>query len=362
MKTEGRVEVVRIVNPQPHPNADSLDLVLIYGYPCIIKRGSFKDGDLAAYVPVDSVVPLDRPEFAFLKKERIRAIRLRGIFSMGLLVAAPPEALEGDDVTDVMGVVRYVPPSERVMESTDKAPKRSPRNPEWMPIYGLEAVRRNPGVLQAGEAVVITEKIHGCNARYCYRDGKLYVGSHKMMRGTTQHRVLELLNRAWLWMKGTVLGQKHRAGLMQRAGDVWWQVAQEYNLEEKLRTLAPGITIYGEIYGESVQDMTYDSPKGRKFLLFDALDTKTGRYLEWDELLTLSLRLGIPTVPVLHDGPWDPVLGAAMAEGLTTVPGAPAGHIREGVVVKASPERLDPLCGRVALKLVGQGYMLRSES
>lgn len=64
--TDFHVEVVRLGAIEKHPNADALDITQVYGgFPCIIKRDSFKEGDLAVYIPVDCVLP-DRPEFAFL--------------------------------------------------------------------------------------------------------------------------------------------------------------------------------------------------------------------------------------------------------------------------------------------------------
>ena len=76
-----KVEVVSINEIERHPNADSLDLVRIYGFTAIVRLGQFKPGDLAVYIEPDYVVP-DNEQFAFLKgKTRIRAMKLRGVWS-----------------------------------------------------------------------------------------------------------------------------------------------------------------------------------------------------------------------------------------------------------------------------------------
>ena len=92
--------VVKIGPVLKHPNADQLEITNVYcdengfgGYPCIIKAGSFKQGDLAVYISVDALCPTANPVFSFLKRKneeyaRIKAVRLRGIFSMGILVPA----------------------------------------------------------------------------------------------------------------------------------------------------------------------------------------------------------------------------------------------------------------------------------
>jgi hypothetical protein len=57
------------------------------------------------------IVP-DIPEFEFLRERhfRVRTIRLRGELSQGLLIPAKPSWIEGQDVTDELGVRVYEPP------------------------------------------------------------------------------------------------------------------------------------------------------------------------------------------------------------------------------------------------------------
>lgn len=60
-----RVEVVPVVLT-PHPNADTLSIIrLLDGYQVVGKTEAWADKTIAAYVPPDSLVPLDRPEFAW---------------------------------------------------------------------------------------------------------------------------------------------------------------------------------------------------------------------------------------------------------------------------------------------------------
>lgn len=361
-KSEFLVEVVRLDQIEKHPNADTLSIATVNGYPVIFKTGDFEPGDLAVYVPVDALVPTSRPEFSFLKKgdaerHRIKAVRLRGVFSMGLLVPwyGGPFA-EGDDVQEALQIEKWVPPSERTLEQTKAAgATKAQRDPGFMPVYGLDAFRRYSRALQPGEEVVITEKIHGCNARYAYRNGRLHVGSHRTYRGATPSPIKDWLNRAYLKIL-TVLGINHRAHLFAVAGDVWWSTAQQYDLSNKLRN-HPNLVVYGEIYGEGVQDLKYDSPSGRRFRVFDILDIEAGKYYPHDQLVDFCALVELPMVPVLYRGPWRPEL-VELAEGPSTL----ANHLREGFVVKPVNERFDVRVGRVALKLVSESYLLRKEA
>jgi hypothetical protein len=86
MSTEHEVSVVRLGAISKHPNADALSLTEVDGRPVILRTGEYAPGDLAVYVPVDTMVPLDDPRFAFLKERnstadgysRVKAVRLRG--------------------------------------------------------------------------------------------------------------------------------------------------------------------------------------------------------------------------------------------------------------------------------------------
>lgn len=113
--------IVRIDSIWRHPNADTLDVAYVHGtMPCIVKRGTFDEGDLAVYIPAGSLVYTDQEAFKFLrndargeKKHCVRAIRIRGFLSMGLLVEVPLEmkgiVVEGQDVSAYMQVQKAVP-------------------------------------------------------------------------------------------------------------------------------------------------------------------------------------------------------------------------------------------------------------
>lgn len=376
IKSEFQVRIVRIGPTQKHPNADTLTLTEIEGYPVLFKTGSFNEGDLAVYVPVDALVPTDRPEFAFLKKgdktqHRIKAMKLRGIFSMGLLVPVPltkkaPEV--GDNVQGPLGIEKYIPPEERALETAGARSAAAAHARKAgglkLPVYGLDAFRKYKDVLQDGEEVVISEKVHGCNARFCFSKGRLWVGSHRTMRGATEHRFVEWLQRMKLKL-WDFFGKGHRADLVRDAGDVWWEAARAYDLKERLAK-KPGFVLYGEIYGEKVQDLKYDSPRGRKFRAFDVYDLENKRFLDQTQFEEFIGQIGLNvlehTAPMIYRGPWnEEVLARAKTYADTGRSYLNKDQICEGVVIKPAQERVDHRVGRVALKLVGEGYLLRGE-
>lgn len=326
--SEFHVNVVRVGSIKKHPNADSLSVTKVYDYPVIMRTGDFAEGDLAVYVPVDSVVPTTDPRFAFLGEHtRIQAKRLRGVFSMGLLVKPDPSWIEGQDVCEALGVKKYEPP-EPPEDSEDE------RDYGYLVHYDIEGLRRYPSLLQDGEDVVITEKIHGENARYVFLQGRMHAASHVAYKKRSER-------------------------------NAWWRAEAKYGLEEKLRS-ASDLGFYGELYGRT-GGFRYGVGKGDLALAFyDVLNVKTRTFLSWDEAMKWFKALDLPVVPVLYRGPWSQDL-RSYAEGKTTLASLAAehtrmsaDHVREGMVVKPVVERFsDELGGRVILKLHGEGFLVK---
>ncbi|MHC5937209.1 RNA ligase family protein [Nostoc sp.] len=109
-----KVEVVKINSINPHPNADRLDIVSIenMGYQVIIAKGKLHAGDLAFYFPIDSVIPekfLDEFGIRNYYSKKLYAVKLRGIFSEGLLIPVGNNFMGnvGDDYTEYFGVTKY---------------------------------------------------------------------------------------------------------------------------------------------------------------------------------------------------------------------------------------------------------------
>lgn len=330
--SEFHIEVVRIGEVTKHPNADSLSMTMVHGgYPVLFKTGDYSTGDLATYIPIDAIVP-DTEVWSFLgSSRRIRAKRLRGVFSMGLLAAAPIGAAEGDDVQERLGITKYDPSEDAVSRG---------QNPGWInpddeiarpaqhvPVYDLEGLRRHPGALIEGEQVVITEKIHGENMRlYRDLDGELWVGSR------TKWKRIEA-NTAWSnWARANV-------GITDG--------------------ITRGMCLYGELYGNT--DLKYDGASlDRKLRVFDIYNAVCCAYLNHDHAVHLLEEYivefaGLERVPLLYRGPWSADL-MSLADGASLI----ADHIREGFVVRPIVERMHGQ-HRCVFKHVGEGYLTRKE-
>jgi RNA ligase (TIGR02306 family) len=327
--SEFHVEVIEITNLTKHPGADTLEITQIHGgYPVIIRIGDFKVGDKATYCPIDSLCPMSNPTFKFLKMDdgdqreyvRIKAKRLRGVFSMGLLVPAQPDWVVGQNVQEVLGIKKWEPE----LEPNFKLCGEDEVDHVGIPCYtDVEGYRKHKNALLIGEEVVLTEKLHGRNARFVWAKDRLWCGSHTRVK-------------------------------RQTAQTVEWVIAAKYDLENKLRNY-PDLVFFGEIYGQIQRGFQYDIPKGEAGLrVFDILNLKTRRYLDWADVVSLCGEVGLTTVPVLFQGPWNEEL-TELRNGKTTL----GNHTREGIVIHPTKERLDNRIGRVILKFVGEDYLLK---
>ncbi len=279
----------------------------------------------AIYVTVDALLPVSRPEFSFLSKgnpnktlHKLKAAKIRNIFSMGLLVPCDQSLPVDKDMMEELGITKWEPIPELSTGGDCES------DPGFMPVYtDIESYRKHKNVLQLGEEVYIYEKIHGANGRFSFNDDRLWVGSHRQIK-------------------------------KEDPKNMWWRVATEYNLGVELEQY-PGYVFYGEVYGQ-VQDLKYETGPGElKFALFDIMDSRTYEYLDAEHLESIAKELGLPLVPLLYKGPWNPSL-EELSEGQSTI----ANHIREGFVVRPAKERKEHM-GRVILKLVGNNYLLRKE-
>ena len=362
-------QIVIIEKVEKHPDADVLDIATVLGdYPVIIKHNEYKAGDLAGYIPIDSIVP-DTQEFYFLcpkayekyedengqlqqrqlgpkfpigsvpeKYRIIKAKKIRGTYSQGMLVKLPQVAdrdlfVAGESIVEAWNLKKWEEPEEENLPGLKKtrgANQASPPKGWSMPHYDIDGVRKYLACLGETEEIVLTEKIHGSNGGFSYDGEKLWVKSRNYYK-------------------------------KQDEDDMWWDIAIRYDLENKLKNY-PGFVFFGEVYGQ-VKGFRYDTviAEGRlmtKVRFFDVWDTKKLRYLDYDDRVKCLQEAGLDPVPELYRGLW---LGKdqmyPFAEGLTTLGGK---HIREGWVLNTLRERYEPrLDSRMQVKLVGEGYNLQ---
>lgn len=311
---------VVIIKLEPHPNADSLSLVMVNDFQCAVRTADWSDGDLAIYIPPDSVVP-ETKEFEFLgKHRRIKAKKLRGEWSVGLLIPAPIDAKVGDDYMERLGIIHYEPETKGHF-STGGDNVSAPVG--FFPKYDVLNFRKYSSSFEDGEEVIVTEKLHGANSRFVCVDDQIYCGSRRF------------------WKK-------------EDPNNLWWKALNQCAVLDAWLRHHQDLVVYGEVYG-SVQKFTYGANHGEiNFAAFDIM--RNDKWLDYDEAHEIGAPL--PWVPFVYRGEYNKTKILTFADGNSLVPGAQ--NIREGVVVKPTTERTDRKLGRVQLKIVSNAYLEKS--
>lgn len=152
-----------ILAVERHGNADLLDVVTVLGYRAVVKRDAWKAGDLCVFIEPDSVLP-DLPWAAFYKAKssRVKAIRLRGEWSFG--VVESPTAVgyagpltDGLDVTDALGVIKYEAPAPQELNAAGNYVFGIPKTDETR----YQSLRHRHELPEDGTLVDVTLKIDG---------------------------------------------------------------------------------------------------------------------------------------------------------------------------------------------------------
>lgn len=353
--TEYTAEVVRITRVMAHPNADRLDIVRFEmeglgetGYEVVVRKGEYIPGEEAIYLSVDCVVPTSHPKFAFLldridgrgkERFRIRAARLRGVFSQGLLVQTNGLYQFGQDVSAELGVTYHRPPEP---DEGPTQPTAKPK-PQPMPVYTVDSLKKMPNLFEGvpPEQIYVTEKIHGTNFRFGWVRRRILgfiPAGFRFVVGS--HRVIKSGDHSTSWYKE----------------DLWTEYAERNHLAERTRD-HKGYVFYGELFGHTyggqrIQDLTYGlhPDAGPALRMFDVRGPHG--WLEPGERIDLCGRIGLVCVPQVALDITDDY--SALAGGKSLL--AP-GQIREGVVVETvgiKPRR--------KAKYVSEQYLLRKET
>lgn len=327
---EALVVPVKLEN---HPDADLLSVVKVDGYTVVVRTEDFKDRDLGVYIPPDNLVDITRPEFAFLadpkrpnkKQKLIAARKIRNVPSYGLLIPAPEDSKQGENLADYYGVVHYEPEDELDPIIIEKYTGTKPRELSCISKYDIDSLAKYTHWFEDGEEVVVNEKIHGANARFIFIDDQLWCGTRTR------------------WFP---YGAESESD--------WCMAVNNVPQIREFCETNPRLMLYGEVYGKN-KNMKYGRAGKIDFAAFDIFNVDAQCWDDWNNFIMTCQAFNIPTCP--HVGIFHFSLNKAkeLADGPSLVDGA--NHHREGVVIRPLCERRTHKGQRVILKMVGMEYL-----
>jgi RNA ligase (TIGR02306 family) len=318
--------IQKIKDIQPIENADSIERIDVLGWHCVAKKGEFKINDLCVYMEVDSVLP-DKPEFSFMKDRgfRVRTIKLRGQISQGIcfpLNIISGNFNEGDDVTELVGVVKYEPIIPATM-----AGKIAGYFPAFVNKTDEMRIQTVPEVLNrhAGTKCYVTEKVDGCSTTAWIYNGEFGVASRNMRYFDTPD-------------------------------NIWWKAIHLLDIENKLKSLDMNIALQGELLG-NVQGNKYKLNQPTIFW-FNVFDIDAQQYYHYQKFSEFIKSLGLNIVPLVDDKfilnhTVDSLVECAKGQSKL----API-H-REGIVIRPVNETLDIELGRLSFKVINPDFLLK---
>lgn len=369
-----KVPVTIIRSLSPHPNADRLEIAIIYGFSVVVQKGIYKPGEVIIYCPIDAILSAEVERALFtpdskikLDRGRVRQIKIRGVVSQGMCI--PPSEMmpliaeyakankmkeitiePEQDLSVILGITKYEP-GPKGLPSQPAIKRNKPKeNPLLHKYGGCENLKWRPDFFD-GKEVVVQEKLHGTNARYALLPN---------LPNTLWKKILNLFgllpkeefcygsNNVQLQSKG------YRNGFYDE--DVYSKMIKQEQIDEKLLL---GETIFGEIIGPGIQNnYHYGIPQGKhRLVIFDVkfYDGVRTRWLSPDEVRKFATLRGFEVVPELYRGPFNLEGIQALTKGNSVY--APKQKVREGVVIKAIEGYDDEFCGKMARKLISEDYL-----
>jgi len=390
------VPVVRVRAVEKHPNADRLDIVRIGDYNCISNKkedgtSRYAPGDLVVYVPEGAIVPEWLLRMGFWNEKtnmgllagpqgnRVKAVTLRGVISQGIMFPVSTGDVQGFPLGDPNMNAPWISVEEGQNLATDlNIIKYEPEIPDclkgsvaschgWTLKGDLENVKKFPDILQEGEEVVMTEKVHGVymqigyvpnlefeidadESNGLYKDGDWFVTSKGLAEVGMVFQLNEE-NAENLYVKMFRKMKERLEWLYNDMYEKWQQTQDRYYPENR------PFYLIGELYGPGVQDLHYSFQQ--EFVAHDIYMGQPGNgwYLDEDQFAYHTERAHIDRAPVLYKGPFSKGVMLQHTSGPSVL--ALGKHIREGLVVKPMQNRRDDRIGRVMLKSVSDEYLLR---
>jgi len=289
--------VVKVSDTKDLEGYDSVHYIHVNGWWCVASK-DIKEGDLAVYFEIDSLLPKDDSRFAFMEKRKfiVKTIKICKVVSQGLVLPLSdfPElkdCKEGDFVTDKLHVEKYDPDTaqeskcskpkvsdfQRAMDRHQKffknpfikylmkykpvrwllsklfvSKKDKCKWPDWLPKTGSERIQNLPHLFGSDAKYIVTEKVDGCSTSFILNEKDKYmVGSHNVIKNPE---------------KGSDGGNFYKE-------NVWAESGVKYNMEEVLKSIKEKyklktVAIQGETYGDGIQKRSYSLKHKHDFAVF----------------------------------------------------------------------------------------------
>ncbi|MFA6594612.1 MAG: RNA ligase (ATP) [Candidatus Buchananbacteria bacterium] len=340
------VSIQKVLALDPIEGADKIEVATVLGWKVVVKKGDFKVGDAGCFFEVDSLLPRTSwSEFLDTKgnkKMRIKTIRLRKQISQGLLLPLSilPEGSsfnEEDDVTEVLGVVKYEPPEDNTGKWGFNIGKRKSTFPSHLcPKTDEMRIQSSPKLLKEFEGLLVafTTKVDGTSATFVKGEDEYHVCSRNMSISAPED---------------------------SEKKSVYWEMHDRYNIKKILENVGP-FAIQGEVAGPGIQSNRMGLSDIDLFV-FNVYNVVNKKRLGFQEFLDFCSLFNLKTVPVEKT---NLLFSGFTVDDLVRFSNGvyqPSGHRREGIVIRPMVETYSEyLRGSLSVKVINPLYSLETDS
>jgi RNA ligase (TIGR02306 family) len=370
MTSTFKVPLTKIVNILPHPNADRLEIAVVYGFEVVVKKDSYKVGDEVIYIPIDSILPNKLEQHLFpadakikLHRSRVRQIRIRKHASQGMLISIDDirtvyginPLVEDKDYKEEFEITKYEPPIRGAKFGSNTKVKRL-ENPHFKKYNGVNNIKWFPNKFQEGQIVEFQEKIHGTNVRF---------GKVPFVANTLWKKIKKFFGLVpkfeFCYGSNNVQLQDRTRYKGYYGEDLYGATLKDYSAEALVED---GEIVYGEIYGGGIQkNYNYGCEEGEyKMVIFDVKVLQPDGTFKWlnpVEVRRYARDRGFEMVPTLYKGPFSMGLAKEYTQGDSVL--CYKQKVREGIVVK-DLEQYDKGGEKQCLKVISEKYLDKDQS
>lgn len=308
--------IQKIIDIQPIPEADRIEMTRILGWECVIQKNTFKKDDLCIYIEVDSILPDDLLKQASLwdndknigklngsKGNRLKTKRLKKQISQGLVLPLkhlPTDIIpvEDMDVTTILNIIKY---DLQIIEENDLEVKSNSKLlkffmkfwlfrkiylllnsklkgnfPSWIKKTDEDNINTIPKYidLYENEDFYVTEKAEGQSFTAFYHSTKVW-GFKKWLFGVCSRNI---------WLK-------------TENNSNYWKIANKYKIKDICKKINKNIVIQGEIVGPNIQGNIYKLTELDLYVFNIIIDSER---LDFDTMVNICNTYGLKHVPIIH--------------------------------------------------------------
>lgn len=334
---EGRKLVtIRKINAiDPIEGADMIVKATVDGWDVVVKKGEFNAGDFCVFLEIDSFVPVETPQFAFLtgsadkidetgvRRFRLRTRKLRGVVSQGLalptshfqnelgLIAESLEVLEEsrDGIEQFLNVTKYERPDERNGGTGAQKCKSAGNFPITIPKTDEDRIQNVFGKFSQtmkGVGFRKSLKLDGSSQTIAFFNNPDFFVEKvdEEVRAWNEEKqeleIVEVKPYPFQCAESQIVVCSRNLALKFDAESHFWKAALKDDIPARLKEYCERhdrqLALQGEVMGPGIQG-NREELEEHQFYLFRVWDIDNKCFLDDAEFQELASLLGLTTVP-----------------------------------------------------------------